>query len=143
MRGLCAAGIWQLLLHVLQLRQATALSYTNKRVGLSREPQIARSWSAQLSADPAVSRRLPAGDLQWPFQLQFLSFCEGFLYGVVPVYYMFVCYSDKNNMKNLCDIFLRFIKVPFVFAVNLFLFILPNLTFFYSFLSQNVMARHY
>lgn len=77
-RGLCGAGIWQLLLRVLQLRQATALSYTNKRVGLSREPQIARSCSAQLSADPAGSRRLRVGHLQWPFQLQFLWFCEGF-----------------------------------------------------------------
>lgn len=60
---------------------------------------------------------------------------------------MFVCFSDKNNVKNLCDIFLQFIKMPFVFelAVNLFLFILINLTvtFFYCFLSQNVTARHY
>lgn len=45
---------------------------------------------------------------------------------------MFMCYSDKNNVKNLCDTFLRFIKMPFVFAVNLLLFILVNLivTFF-------------
>lgn len=34
--------------------------------GLLREPQIAHSWSPQLSPDPAGSRRLAVGDLQWP-----------------------------------------------------------------------------
>jgi len=36
-----------------------------------------------------------------PFQLEFLWFCETYLCGAVPVYWTFVCYSDKNNVKNL------------------------------------------
>lgn len=114
-RGLRGAGIWQLLLHVLQLRQATALSYTNKRVGLLRELQIARSCSPQPLCSPCCKQeagcRWPpvapsnfsssgsVEDFIWSWAcildicvLQWQEYCEKSLWYFSPVYKDAICF---------------------------------------------------